>query len=541
MAAAANRDFLSVTSISYAQNFEDVMLARALADVQVGFYVDVGAQDPVIDSVTRWFYERGWSGINIEPVAHWYERLQAARDRDTNLMCAVASIPGTLEMYESSDSGLSTTSEDYARAHMAEGREMHKRSVSARRLDDILAEYAPSTVHFLKIDVEGMEADVLASLSLRRYRPWILVVEATRPNTSIDISDAWEEIVLAADYRLVYRDGLNRFYLAEEQISLASAFAVPPNVFDDFIHYREHAANEYAESLEDRARELHDTTMRLRKELVATENVVNSQQTRLVELDAALQERQALLEETARRAEAWRVDLLNVAETAEAQKVRLAELDELVRERQSVLEETARQAEARREHVVRLEAELEEVHRRELGIRQDLLRAQQDMEVVTQAAENRRVLAEQLDARLREVDAQLRHAAFELHAASVRTTELQSELGSVYASRSWRLTAPMRSFGRLVRSLVGSMLRAAAGVPLLRRAGARILTGPVRYRVLRLAGFAGEQSVYAGENATQAPAVPVGSAPRTRSAARVYRLLEQAQAKPPHETDEDPH
>jgi hypothetical protein len=212
--------------------------------------------------------------------------------------------------------------------------------------------------------------------------------------------------------------------------------------------------------------------------------------------------------------------LLCVAETAEAQKVRLAELDEMVRERQSVLEETAR---------------------REAEVQKDLLRTQQDMQAVVQAAENRRVLAEHLGARLQQVDAQLRHAAFELHAASIRTAELQSELGRIYASRSWRLTAPMRSFGRFVRLLVARVLRAAAEVPLLRRVGARILIGPARYRILRLAGFAGEQIVYAGENPTQAPAVPAGSAPCTRSAARVYRLLEQAQGKLPHDTDEDPH
>ena len=59
-----------MTVISYAQNFEDVMLWRALQHVGAGYYVDIGANDPVVDSVTRWFYEQGWSGLNIEPVLH---------------------------------------------------------------------------------------------------------------------------------------------------------------------------------------------------------------------------------------------------------------------------------------------------------------------------------------------------------------------------------------------------------------------------------------------------------------------------------------
>ena len=39
--------------ISYAQNFEDVVLNRVFHDVKDGRYIDVGAYDPVIDSVTR--------------------------------------------------------------------------------------------------------------------------------------------------------------------------------------------------------------------------------------------------------------------------------------------------------------------------------------------------------------------------------------------------------------------------------------------------------------------------------------------------------
>ena len=80
--------------ISYAQNFEDVMLWRALRDIPQGFYVDVGANDPVIDSVTRWFYQQGWHGINIEPVPHWHQRLQADRPLDINLQMAVSTTTG---------------------------------------------------------------------------------------------------------------------------------------------------------------------------------------------------------------------------------------------------------------------------------------------------------------------------------------------------------------------------------------------------------------------------------------------------------------
>ena len=58
--------------ISYAQNFEDVVLDRVFHQVERGRYIDVGGYDPVIDSVTKHFYDKGWSGVNIEPVARFF-------------------------------------------------------------------------------------------------------------------------------------------------------------------------------------------------------------------------------------------------------------------------------------------------------------------------------------------------------------------------------------------------------------------------------------------------------------------------------------
>jgi hypothetical protein len=42
--------------ISYAQNHEDVLLERCFGTQQSGFYVDVGAWEPVLHSVTQHFY-----------------------------------------------------------------------------------------------------------------------------------------------------------------------------------------------------------------------------------------------------------------------------------------------------------------------------------------------------------------------------------------------------------------------------------------------------------------------------------------------------
>lgn len=218
--------------VSYAQNGEDILLWRALKHVQRGFYIDVGAQDPVEFSVTKAFYEIGWHGINIEPVVHWYDRLAQDRHHDINLRLAVSNQPGTIQLFEVEDTGLSTVDPEFAHRHATEGYTLHERIVECATLDQICADNDVHTVHFLKIDCEGAEKSVLESISFSAVRPWIVLVEATEPLSTKPTWHEWEHLLTAGGYRFVFFDGLNRFYLAEEHMDLAPAFDAPVNVFD---------------------------------------------------------------------------------------------------------------------------------------------------------------------------------------------------------------------------------------------------------------------------------------------------------------------
>jgi FkbM family methyltransferase len=221
--------------ISYAQNREDVMLFRALKDVGKGFYIDVGAQDPVQDSVTKAFYERGWRGINIEPVEHWLERLAADRPEDINLQVAISDEPGMARLFEVKDTGLSTFSARTAEKHQESGLTSQEISVPVLTLESVLKSYSVDEIHFLKVDVEGSERGVLASIDLEKRRPWIVLVEATEPRSPVQNHGEWEHLLTERGYDFVYFDGLNRFYVARERQHLSSAFQAPPNVFDEFI------------------------------------------------------------------------------------------------------------------------------------------------------------------------------------------------------------------------------------------------------------------------------------------------------------------
>lgn len=231
-----------MTFISYAGNLEDVMLWRIFKNIKHGFYIDVGAYDPIIGSVTKIFYDHGWRGINIEPVQQLYQRLCTERPEDINLAVAAGIEDGCLPYYEIiPNTELSTLDSDIAERHHKNGLTVVKKTIPVMNLANICQQYAPQTIHFLKVDVERAEKSVLLGMDFQQYRPWVVVVEATIPNSQEECYTDWEYILLHNDYQYVYFDGVNRFYIAcEKAEELKPYFSAPPNHFDYYQRYSEY-------------------------------------------------------------------------------------------------------------------------------------------------------------------------------------------------------------------------------------------------------------------------------------------------------------
>jgi FkbM family methyltransferase len=225
--------------ISYAQNYEDVILNRVFKDVDKGFYVDVGAYDPEDESVTKHFYDNGWAGINIEPLAENWKRLAEARPRDINLQVALGDRDGEAMLNVVAELGYSSFEQQYAEQARSPGTHCRQRSVPVLRLDTVIGTHTVGETQFLKIDVEGAEARVLAGWDPDTFRPIIVLVESTVPWSPHPNHEAWEPMLLKAGYSFQYFDGLNRFYSRNESPEVAQYFRAPPNVFDEFVLARE--------------------------------------------------------------------------------------------------------------------------------------------------------------------------------------------------------------------------------------------------------------------------------------------------------------
>lgn len=221
---------------SSAQNFEDVVLWRVLKDVEAGCYVDVGAFDPVIDSISWSFYELGWRGVAVEPVPMYAAAFRRRRPSDVTIEAAAGAVRRAGTLFVADVPANSTLNREVAERIAATGVGFSEIVVRVEPLDDLLAEAGldGQTIHFCAIDVEGSEADVLAGFDLVRWRPWILVIEATEPNSLQASHESWEARVFDAGYRFCLFDGINRFYVHPDKAeAFAPQLSYPACVFDD--------------------------------------------------------------------------------------------------------------------------------------------------------------------------------------------------------------------------------------------------------------------------------------------------------------------
>jgi FkbM family methyltransferase len=284
--------------ISYSQNQEDVVLFRLVQLVPEGFYVDVGAAHPVLDNVTYALYEAGWRGINIEPMKREADLLREVRPRDITCQVAAGESSGHVTLYEApiENRGATTGDKELVDLYRSTGQSFASFEVEVMRLDKILEDNQIKIVHILKIDVEGFEKSVIQGASIDKYRPWVLVIEATRPNSTVDVSAEWEQLVLRAGYVQALFDGLNKFYVRDDMPDLVALMSVPANVFDGWKSFEIDDLTRVIDDLSQQAVELHEKISQMSEtfshELAARESSFRSAeeyalslQKRLAEID----------------------------------------------------------------------------------------------------------------------------------------------------------------------------------------------------------------------------------------------------------------
>lgn len=200
--------------VTYAQNREDLILEAFFYGQKQGFYVDVGAYDPDMDSVTKRFYLRGWRGINIEPQVAQYEKFVKKRPRDTNLNIALSDKKGQLMLRKYENGGRSTLDEtlmkDYEEKPSSGTEKYVDQTIEVDLLKNVLKNANVKKIDFLKVDVEGHEKNVLLGNDWKKYRPSVICIEADH------ITNDWHELLVTNRYEKIFFDGLNEYHVDQD-------------------------------------------------------------------------------------------------------------------------------------------------------------------------------------------------------------------------------------------------------------------------------------------------------------------------------------
>jgi len=225
--------------LSYAQNLEDYHLELMFTGQDTGTYIDVGGGHPVADNVSFWFYLKGWRGLIVEPQQALADLYAHVRPRDHTVSCLAGAREGEAQFHVVEKlHGFSSTVRAHAEGAAQFGAAFQTVTKPVRTLAALIDEAGISgaPIAFLKIDVEGAEAQVLAGMDFARHRPRVILLEAVAPGSMQDASAAWERDLLARGYRFAFFDRLNRFYVAEEAAELATRLPAEPAPWDRVKH-----------------------------------------------------------------------------------------------------------------------------------------------------------------------------------------------------------------------------------------------------------------------------------------------------------------
>lgn len=171
-----NRAFIKRKS--YSQDGEDLIINQKLKNIKKGTYVDIGCYHPLEINNTALLHQRGWSGINIDISKLSIKLFNFHRPNDLNLNIAVSNKNKISEIYWQKSLSKITTIKKKISKNIFQGK-IKKTKITSKTLTKILDEskYKNKTIHFLNIDAEGSDFDVLKSLNFKKYKPKMICIE----------------------------------------------------------------------------------------------------------------------------------------------------------------------------------------------------------------------------------------------------------------------------------------------------------------------------------------------------------------------------
>jgi FkbM family methyltransferase len=203
---------------SYSQLGEDILLDHFVQYKKDGFYVDIGAYDPVSISNTYKFYKRGWKGIQIEPNAKRSPLFKRYRPGTITLTIGIGLEEGIQTFYHFQEESLSTFSKESADLNQSLGNTLlDTQQVQVLPLSAVFAQYLHGRkIDILSVDTEGYDMEVLKTNDWRQFRPAFVVVETAEYGNELlgkKLNDRYDPYMESLGYQKVADTYLNTIYM----------------------------------------------------------------------------------------------------------------------------------------------------------------------------------------------------------------------------------------------------------------------------------------------------------------------------------------
>ncbi len=173
--------------VSYAQYGEDLII-QGIFDtmgLQTPRYIDIGTHHPTLLSNTYYFYERGSSGVCIEPSSELMKKIKRVRPRDICITAGIAAetkanVPyyvmtaQTMNTFSKEDAADTQNAPEVYGAQKVERTE----SIDLIAINDVLAQHFAKNGDLLSIDTEGFDEQIIHAIDFDRFRPLVICIES---------------------------------------------------------------------------------------------------------------------------------------------------------------------------------------------------------------------------------------------------------------------------------------------------------------------------------------------------------------------------
>jgi hypothetical protein len=201
---------------SFALEGSDLIAASLLRDVSRGSYIDVGANHPTIQSNTRYFYDKGWSGLAIDGNAAFEKEWREHRPRDVFVPALVSSEIRDVEFSIYADSTLSTIDPEsiarYSARHSDQPAQKEIRQTTT--LFDLKNRHLQhDEIHLLSVDIEGEDLNCLIGARLDRWTPGVIIVETKHLSIYHVLENDIVGYLNSVGYRMIAKTPLDAFFV----------------------------------------------------------------------------------------------------------------------------------------------------------------------------------------------------------------------------------------------------------------------------------------------------------------------------------------